>query len=397
MADQFSRLYDVERVGGDQRTRLAELLRSQGMNQPQGQMVGGWYVAPSWSQNLNSALQTGLGTYMGAKIDEERNQQLADLMRRRKEGVAVEQPQQIQNFNGMERMGGGQTPFPQTEQVPQNELERLTRKPQMPVEQSQMNPALIQQQAQPKYRPMTEAELEENTLKMYNADPRMASVISSMDATRAAREEARAMKEEQRAWQSRENELTRQARHEDKQMMLAMRTPASEKPLTEFQGKSTSYGSRAATSHNILNAYEGDTNNMGVNAAQWVSNVPLVGTAANAMLDANQQRVAQAQRDFINSTLRQESGAVIGPTEFENARKQYFPQPGDTDEVIAQKRANRALVVKGFARQAGPGGRDIAEAFNAPVQRLASENKEPAKSIVPSVNSTRTGVTTSNW
>jgi hypothetical protein len=82
MADQFSRLYDVERVGGDQRTRLAELLRSQGMNQPQGQMVGGWYVPPSWSQNLNSALQLGLGTYMGIKAEDEDRKNLQEDIQR---------------------------------------------------------------------------------------------------------------------------------------------------------------------------------------------------------------------------------------------------------------------------------------------------------------------------
>lgn len=78
----FSKLYDVEVVGGDQRTRLAELLRSQGLNQPQGQMVGGWYVPPSWSQNLNSALQLGLGTYMGIKGEEEDRKNLQEDIQR---------------------------------------------------------------------------------------------------------------------------------------------------------------------------------------------------------------------------------------------------------------------------------------------------------------------------
>jgi hypothetical protein len=78
----FSKLYDVEVVGGDQRTRLAELLRSQGLNQPQGQMVSGWYVPPSWSQNLNSALQLGLGTYMGIKGEEEDRKNLQEDIQR---------------------------------------------------------------------------------------------------------------------------------------------------------------------------------------------------------------------------------------------------------------------------------------------------------------------------
>jgi len=52
----------------------------------------------------------------------------------------------------------------------------------------------------------------------------------------------------------------------------------------------------------------------------------------------------QAERSFANAILREESGAVIGPSEFESARLQYFPQPGDGKEVLEQKRKNREIV-----------------------------------------------------
>jgi len=35
----------------------------------------------------------------------------------------------------------------------------------------------------------------------------------------------------------------------------------------------------------------------------------------------------QAKKNFVNAVLRLESGAVISPSEFTNADKQYFPQP----------------------------------------------------------------------
>jgi len=69
------------------------------------------------------------------------------------------------------------------------------------------------------------------------------------------------------------------------------------------------------------------------------------------------QKFDQAQRDFINAALRPESGAVISESEFDNARKQYFPMPGDTAETVAQKRANRLEKIKGTAAGAGPGFR----------------------------------------
>lgn len=393
MADQFSKMYDVERVGGDQRTRLAEMLRAAGQNQPQGQMVSGWYVKPSWSQNLNTALSGALGTYMGAQLDEERKTKTAELLRDLSQGKAVEPMPVTQNFNGLDQRAEGQTPFPV--QAPQNELERLTQRPQS-AEQSQISPAMAPKQEQ-RYVPLTDEEKIGKVMELAQYNPYAAQIWSAQDTARQNRLMKLEDEASRRAWQAEQNQMNRQSR-EDMIRLSAGFAAAnrSEKPLTEFQGKSVSYGTRAATSHNILNAYEDEGSGWKTNTAQWLSGVPVVGSAANYALNANEQRVAQAQRDFINATLRQESGAVIGDKEFENARRQYFPQPGDSAEVIAQKRANRELVVKGFARQAGPGGRDIAEAFNSPVQRLEPKAKEPSAQV-PSVNTTRTGVTTSNW
>jgi hypothetical protein len=78
------------------------------------------------------------------------------------------------------------------------------------------------------------------------------------------------------------------------------------------------------------------------------------GYLPNAMMSPDRQRVIQAQRDFVNAVLRRESGAAINQSEFDNAAKQYFPQPGDSDAVIAQKRQNRETALHGFYRAAGP-------------------------------------------
>jgi hypothetical protein len=66
------------------------------------------------------------------------------------------------------------------------------------------------------------------------------------------------------------------------------------------------------------------------------------------------QAYSQAARQFVNSVLRRESGAAISQSEFDSARKQYLPMPGDTDQVKAQKRAARADVLTQFERGAGP-------------------------------------------
>lgn len=68
----------------------------------------------------------------------------------------------------------------------------------------------------------------------------------------------------------------------------------------------------------------------------------------------------QAKRDFINAALRRESGAVISPEEFDNANKQYFPQPNDPPPLLEQKRKNRQVTMEGIARAAGPAYKPVA-------------------------------------
>jgi hypothetical protein len=67
------------------------------------------------------------------------------------------------------------------------------------------------------------------------------------------------------------------------------------------------------------------------------------------------KRLAAAQRNFIAAVLRKESGAAISDQEFESGAKIYFPQPGDSDAVIKDKRRYRDLAVQGMKMAAGPG------------------------------------------
>jgi hypothetical protein len=66
------------------------------------------------------------------------------------------------------------------------------------------------------------------------------------------------------------------------------------------------------------------------------------GFMSNYVTNSDYQKFDQAKRDFVNAVLRRESGAAISQSEFDNANKQYFPQPGDTPERIAEKRKQPA-------------------------------------------------------
>ena len=127
--------------------------------------------------------------------------------------------------------------------------------------------------------------------------------------------------------------------------------------LTQGQEKATGFFGRAAQSQIILN----DLENQGTLMRNYLAGAVPFG---NFLRTSEGQRYDQAKRDFINAILRQESGAVIGESEFANAEKQYFPQPGDTPEVIAQKRQNREAAIAGLKVASGPGAEMVGGSNN---------------------------------
>lgn len=120
------------------------------------------------------------------------------------------------------------------------------------------------------------------------------------------------------------------------------------------QGKAAGFTDRMLGSEAILSGVDGESGvqDEGSKAIQSaVSNIPVLG---NYMISENRQKFEQAKRDFINAQLRRESGAAISPSEFENADKQYFPVPGDSAAVKAQKAANRRASIEAMGREGGP-------------------------------------------
>ena len=69
----------------------------------------------------------------------------------------------------------------------------------------------------------------------------------------------------------------------------------------------------------------------------------------------------QAARNMVNSVLRRESGAVISPSEFDNAYKQYLPRAGDDEKTLSQKSINRQINYNSFKSGAGSAYQSIDE------------------------------------
>lgn len=115
----------------------------------------------------------------------------------------------------------------------------------------------------------------------------------------------------------------------------------SGKPQTEGQAKANTFADRLQEAEIVL-----------ADSDKFASFFARGGVLPNVLKTEDRQEFEQAQRNFINAVLRRESGAVIADSEFENARLQYFPQPGDSDGVLAQKKMNRNTVINGFYREA---------------------------------------------
>lgn len=140
------------------------------------------------------------------------------------------------------------------------------------------------------------------------------------------------------------------------------------KNLTEGQAKANLFGSRMVEADRILSELEGRYSPFAVNSRMTAEATPVVGgilgAIGNTVISKEGQQAEQAQRDFINAVLRRESGAVIADSEFDNARKQYFPQPGDSPEVLKQKARNRRTAINGMAAEIPGGLRSVPTAAN---------------------------------
>jgi hypothetical protein len=116
----------------------------------------------------------------------------------------------------------------------------------------------------------------------------------------------------------------------------------------EGQGKAAGFADRMTQANGSFDEFQA----AGMDRVEgWKGEVPIFG---NSLISSDRQQFEQAERNFINAQLRRESGAVISPEEFKEARKQYIPQPGDDAGVLAQKKESRRIAIEAMQREGGP-------------------------------------------
>lgn len=129
-------------------------------------------------------------------------------------------------------------------------------------------------------------------------------------------------------------------------------TQVGGKPPTENESKAALFSDRLATAHKTISKFEKLNRKPGGTVGATVERF-LPETASNVLVSGERGQLINAKRSFINALLRRESGAAIAATEFSSYDKEYFPQLGDTDDQINNKRKHRAEVIRGLAREAG--------------------------------------------
>jgi hypothetical protein len=125
------------------------------------------------------------------------------------------------------------------------------------------------------------------------------------------------------------------------------------KPTAEEQ-RAASYGDRAKAAHDITLTLE----NKGLKPSLWGKGAAMLPAGVgNYLVSEDRQKYTQAINQFAQAILRKESGAAISPTEYEMTDKTYFPQPGDSKEVVTQKRAAREGIIKSLQEEGKQTGR----------------------------------------
>lgn len=140
----------------------------------------------------------------------------------------------------------------------------------------------------------------------------------------------------------------RHAATQESLMRQKLALEAGKQPeIKDFQAQAAGFGRRMEQAEDIFNrlvkkGYDRTSGAQG--AASYLPN-----TLKNEDLIEQEQ----AERNFLNATLRKESGASISKDEFASGEKQYFPRAGDTPQVLANKESNRKQAVEMMKLGAG--------------------------------------------
>jgi len=369
--------------------KMAEMLMQQGMQQPQAQMVGGRYVAPSIFQNLASLANQ----YVGQKGIEKAQQAQIDLAKaiRGQETTALADymsqlqgkpagPDRVTEMAGPYGISGaGQNvPMPTATMAGTPAVAGNPTLANMNALQNPNSPAFLRQLAIKKITEGPEGfTLTEGATRVERQPDGSLKVVASggqkpraplqIDTGTAIelRDPANPTVVLQRIPKS--QMPTAGQVSEDGTFLIDTRTGRTTpiigaggqqitgggKPLTESQGKASAFQSQMVSASNAVNTLE----SQGFDPTSFKSQtaVKLAGGAANPVIPVAAQQYKQAQDQWSEAYLRFKTGAAATEPEVVRNNRTFFPVFGDKPEQIAQKAVAREQAERDIGIAAGRG------------------------------------------
>jgi hypothetical protein len=370
--------------------QMAQALMQQGQQMPQGQMVSGRYVAPSFFQNILPLAQMYAGTRMAEKGDKQALE-LAQALR-------TQQQQMGENYFNAISPTQTELAGPTPTGAPLTTVNQPDYRKAFSIASDPYAPSWLKAQAAEMLKPQKVAEGEKvirfnpatgkNEVVAEGGEKFKAPIQVDTGTTIEFRDPRNPTVVLQTIPKTQMPTAGQVVERDDGTFLVDTRTGQARpvmgqggqpltgggKPLTEAQGNSVAFGARAIESNRIATDLEkqgvrntgairtavggiaGMTPFIGEQLEQGVRSTFNVLPSVAGGPSEQQQQTEQARRNFVSAVLRKESGAAIGIDEYKNEERKYFPQAGDTDKVIQQKQKARELAIEALKAQAGPSG-----------------------------------------
>jgi hypothetical protein len=370
--------------------QMAQALMQQGQQMPQGQMVSGRYVAPSFFQNILPLAQMYAGSRMAEKGDK-KALELAQALR-------TQQQQMGENYFNAISPTQTELAGPTPTGAPLSTVNQPDYRKAFSIASDPYAPSWLKAQAAEMLKPQKVAEGEKvirfnpatgkNEVVAEGGEKFKAPIQVDTGTTIEFRDPRNPTVVLQTIPKTQMPTAGQVVEREDGTFLVDTRTGQARpimgqggqpltgggKPLTEAQGNAVAFGARAIEANRIATDLEkqgfrntgairtaiggiaGMTPFVGEQLEQGVRSTFNVAPTFLGGTNEQQQQVEQARRNFVSAVLRKESGAAIGVDEYKNEERKYFPQAGDTAKVIEQKQKARELAIKALEAQAGPGG-----------------------------------------
>lgn len=316
--------------------KIAELLMAQGVEQPQGQMISGHYVAPSWSQQIAPLAKAAIGTSLSQSLDT-KQAKLAEALR----------------VKGQEEV----TAILDLAKTDPNAALKLATTAQSP--QAKSLAATLMQNALPK---KTDKLIEYETYKIEGG-----KLPFSEWANRLTPEQEERLKIDRQR-------LGLEGARLNLEQAKAAQEIAFGKPLTESQAKATAFQSQMIGAENNIKQLE--SKGFNPTSLQTQAALKIAGGPLNIAASPETQQYKQAQEQWSEAYLRFKTGAAATESEVQRNIKTFFPQFGDKPQQIAQKTAARAQAEQDIGFAAGMGAGRGAQPLNFQSQQPAQTPKK---------------------